>query len=124
MKSHRPIFLDLTAIQFPITAIVSICHRISGVIIFLAIPFLLWLLQLSLIAPETFYDLKYSLPHSSLRWLLWVVMAAVIFHICAGIRHLVMDMGYAESLKAGRQTSMVVFIVAILLTVIAGIYLW
>lgn len=124
MKSHRPIFLDLTAIKFPITAIVSILHRISGVLIFLAIPFLLWLLQLSLIAPETFYDLKYTLPSSSMKWLLWLVISAVVFHICAGIRHLVMDMGFAESLKAGRRSAMAVFIVSIILIVVAGICLW
>lgn len=124
MKSKRPIFLDLTAIRFPIPAIASILHRISGVVIFLAIPFLLWLLQLSLIAPETFYDLKYSLPHSSSKWLLWLVISAVIYHSCAGIRHLVMDIGYGESLKAGRQSAIAVFVVSIVLIVITGIYLW
>ncbi len=58
MNDKRPVNLDLTTIKFPVTAIASITHRITGVAIFVAIPVLLWMLDRSLASPESFADLK------------------------------------------------------------------
>ena len=58
MNDKRPVNLDLSTIKFPVTAIASITHRVTGVAIFLALPILLWMLDRSLASPESFADLK------------------------------------------------------------------
>lgn len=124
MKEQRPVFLDLTKIKFPPPAIVSILHRVSGVLIFLLTPLLLWLLGTSLVSEAQFHHLEEVLVHPWLRFFLWVVISATIFHLIAGIRHLIMDIGYGESLTAGRVTAYIVLILSAVLIILAGIWLW
>ena len=62
-KKQRPVNLDLRTIRFPVTAIASILHRVSGVITFVAVGILLWLLGVSLSSPEGFQTAEYLLEH-------------------------------------------------------------
>lgn len=124
MNRQRPVYLDLTKYKFPNTAIVSILHRISGIIIFLFIPFLLWALDMSLQSGEQFAALLRSLDNIAMKFVLWSLLSAVIFHWVAGIRHLLMDMGFGESHYGGRLGANIVFIVSIVLIILAGIWLW
>ncbi len=124
MKEQRPVFLDLTKIKFPPPAVASILHRISGVIVFLLIPLLLWLLGASLASEAQFQQLQDGLAHPWLRFFVWVTVSGVIYHLLAGIRHLIMDLGYGESIKAGRISATAVIILAAALIILAGIWLW
>ncbi len=125
MKKERPVNLNLLTIHFPIPAIVSILHRISGVILFLFIPFMLWGLNLSLKSESDFNNIYTSLQTSTcLKIMVWVAFAAFIFHFVAGIRHLLMDIHIGDELKSGRLSAYLTFIVSILLMVFAGIWLW
>lgn len=124
MAKQRPVNLNLFTIKFPIPAIVSILHRISGFILFLCIPFLLWLLQISLSSINHFDELQAFLGQPLVTILVWGVLAALFFHLVAGIRHLLMDLGFGESLKAGRFSAWAVVILSIALTLIAGVWLW
>ena len=101
---QRPIYLNLFAFSFPITAIVSILHRLTGLLLFILIPVFLCMLQSAL-----FY--MYVLASFGLSLLVWAALTAVIYHLFAGIRHLCMDLGFAESKKAARVTSFIVLIV-------------
>lgn len=74
-------------------AIISILHRISGVLIFLFIPAMLYILHQSLLSQEQLISLQECLQHPVSKLVIWVLLAAVIFHLLAGIRHLVMDLG-------------------------------
>jgi succinate dehydrogenase / fumarate reductase, cytochrome b subunit len=124
VKVERPIFLNLWRIRFPATAIVSILHRVSGVIIFLGLPFLLYLLSKSLISQERFDQLSTSLTAPGMKFVIWIILSAVVGHFFAGIRHLLMDIGMAESLKAGRVTAWLVLIISFLIIIILGLWLW
>lgn len=125
MYIERPINLDLTRFHFPPMAIVSICHRISGFILFLCIPLMLYLLHQTTLSKASFWDLQQLLIHN--HWLkiaLWIMLSATLFHLFAGIRHLVMDLGFLESVREGRITAYIVFIVSLITIILAGAWIW
>lgn len=124
MKHQRPINLNLFTIRFPIPAIVSILHRISGVILFLLIPFLLWSLSLSLSSPDDFDQLHQFLTTPIMKFILWASISALIYHFVAGIRHLLMDIELGVELKSGRLSAFVTLLISIILIILAGIWLW
>lgn len=124
MKKKRPVYLNLLAIKQPITAIISILHRASGAVLFLLIPFLLWTLAVSLNSPTAFDNLHTTLANPILKFIVWISLAALIYHLLAGIRHLLMDIGLGESLVAARFSAKAVAILALIFIVLAGVWLW
>lgn len=110
--------------RFPITAIASILHRISGVILFLFIPFLLWVLDLSISSQNGFAVLMSHLHHGCVRFFVWLFLSALIYHFLAGIKHLFMDMGYFEKMCSGKAASIVVIILSVILIIALGGWLW
>lgn len=120
----RPINIDVFRYRYPITAIVSVLHRLSGVAIFLLLPFALWMLEQSLASAEQFQQLKIYFTHSWFTFVVWLTLAAVLYHLVAGVRHLLMDMGYGESKRGGQIGSYIVLIIAALLIALAGVWLW
>ncbi len=111
--------------HFPMPAIVSILHRISGVILFLFIPFMLWGLNLSLKSEQDFMDIQSAMSSSNcLKFFIWCGLAAFIFHFIAGIRHLLMDVHIGDALKGGRLSAQITMILSIVLMILAGIWLW
>lgn len=124
MSKQRPKNLNLFTIRFPIPAIISILHRISGVILFLIIPFMLWGLSLSLSSPQDFDDLHLFLLSPLIKFLIWGSLSAFIYHFIAGIRHLLMDVHVGEELKSGRLSAKLTLFISIILIILAGIWLW
>lgn len=124
VNDNRPVNLDLTTIKFPVTALASIAHRISGVVLFLALPLLLWMLDRSLASPQAFADVQELLSSVLAKLVLWGILAALIYHLVAGIRHLFMDMGIGETLEGGRRGAFTVFAVSIILILLAGVWVW
>ena len=120
MNDKRPVNLDLSTIKFPVTAIASITHRVTGVAIFLALPILLWMLDRSLASPESFADLKELMTSPLVKLVVWAILAVLLYHLVAGIRHLVMDAGVGESLKGGRRGAKLVFIISVVLILLVG----
>ena len=99
VNKNRPVNLDIATFRLPITAYVSILHRVSGVAnVFVSLA-LIWLLSQSL-ASEDSYEYVIDL----------------IYHSCAGMRHLIMDMGVGEdSFKSGKISAFVMIAVAMIL---------
>lgn len=124
MKDKRPVNLDLTTIHFPAPAIASILHRLSGVVIFLAIPLLLWTLSLSLTSIETFQKLQLIGTSFICKFILWIILSSLLYHLFAGIRHLLMDMHIGDSLAGGRMGSYIVFVCGIVCAILVGVWLW
>ncbi len=124
MKPQRPIHLNLLKIRFPLPAIVSILHRASGVLMFLFIPLLLWLLSSSLANESAFDHIHQCIRMPMIAFLIWVMLSALWFHLVAGIRHLCMDAGIGESLIGGRIGAYLVLIFSTLGIALAGVWLW
>ncbi len=124
MNNKRPVNLALTTMRFPITAIVSIMHRMSGVVLFISIPCLLWALQQSLSSTDEFDRLHDCLTTPLAKFLIWVVLSALWYHLIAGFRHLLMDWGVGESKAGGTLGARIVLGLAIIAIVGTGIWLW
>ena len=110
MKSNRPVNLSMGQVlavnlRSPV-AIASILHRVSGIIIFLLIPVLLWLLQGSLASPERFaYVHDQIFGNLLVRLVVWAFVAGLIYHLIMGIKHLLGDIGFVEGLQSGRAAA-------------------
>lgn len=124
VNDKRPVNLDLRTIKQPVPAIASIIHRITGILIFIGLPILLWMLDRSLASPESFADLKTCLANPFVSLILWGLLAVLIYHLVAGVRHLLMDMGMGESLEGGRRGAKIVFAVSAVLILLAGGWIW
>ena len=124
MKDNRPVNLSLTAFRWPIPALVSITHRVSGVALYGGILILLWMLQESLASEEGFIATRDVIMDPICKTILWLVLAALAYHTVMGIRHLIMDFGIGESLKGGRNGAIIALIVAVICIVLAGVWVW
>jgi len=111
-------------IKFPITAIISILHRLSGVILFLLIPCILLSLHYSLISPEGFGKVAAFFQNPVAKVVIWLLLASLAHHLFAGFRHLCMDLGWAEGIKAGKITSWLVMTLSFVVFVLIGVWLW
>lgn len=120
----RPKYLNLFQIRMPVPAVVSIMHRASGAVLFLALPLLLWWWQLSLASIDTFSAFQTMVSHWFVKLVLLALLWGYLHHLCAGIRHLVMDLDVATDLPAARLTSWLVLVVSIALTLLTGALLW
>ena len=123
MKDPRPVNLDLFSIRFPLPAITSILHRISGAFLFLATAGLLDLLDLSLNSAAEFAAVQQLLVGLPARLLLWLVLTGLAYHLIAGCRHLLMDMGIGESLRGGVLGAYAVLLLSIAAAVAIGVWL-
>ena len=120
----RPVNLQLTTIRQPLPAIASILHRISGIFIFAGTAVLLWLLATSLSSAQGFADVQQWLDAMWVKLLVWAVVAGLLYHLIAGIRHLLMDMGIGESLEGGRTGATLVIVLSAISIVLAGYWIW
>ncbi|AUV04219.1 succinate dehydrogenase cytochrome b556 subunit [Escherichia coli] len=125
VKKQRPVNLDLTTIRFPVTAIASILHRVSGVITFVAVGILLWLLGLSLSSEEGFQSASAIMSGFFVKFILWGILTALAYHAVGGIRHMLMDFGWLEeTFEAGKRSANVSFAITVVLSLLAGVLVW
>lgn len=124
MSKPRPVNLDIGTFKLPITAYVSILHRLSGVLLFFVIGLLLWLLDFSLSSPEGFASVAEWLSTPLAKIVLWGSLAALAYHLVAGVRHMIMDFGIGESLEGGVLGAKLVIAAAVILILLAGVWIW
>jgi len=124
VNKKRPVNLDIGTIHLPITAYVSILHRISGVILFAVVALFLWMLDASLSSEKDFNSLKECMTSLIPQIVIWLSLAALAYHLVAGLRHIVMDFGFGETLKGGQLGAKIVLILSALLIILAGVWIW
>jgi succinate dehydrogenase / fumarate reductase cytochrome b subunit len=124
VKDTRPVNIDLTTIRFPLTAILSITHRITGVIIFIGVAILLYLLGLSLESEAGFAEAQQLLSSPLAKFVVWGIVSGLLYHLVAGTKHLVMDWGFGETLAGAAIGSRITLVLSTLLIVIAGVWIW
>lgn len=124
MNNKRPVNLDIGTIALPITAYTSILHRASGVFLFVGAAVLLWLLDLSLTDENGFASVKALFDSFICKLIVWAVLSGLIYHVVAGVRHLIMDMGIGESLEGGARGAKLVFVISAVLIVLVGALIW
>lgn len=124
VKNNRPVNLELSTIRFPISAIVSILHRITGVGLFVAMGFVIWALSLSLESQSGFNQVASILNHPLAKFIAWGTLSFIFYHLVAGIKHLFMDAGYFETKETGALASQVTVAIAVIGVLMLGVWLW
>ena len=122
--TNRPIFLDIISIRLPIPGIVSILHRISGVLLFISLPLLLWLLAGTLDNAAAFESYHAFVAHPLVKIGLIGLLWAYLHHFFAGIRFLFLDAHKGLALNTARTTAKTVMALALICTAIVGVWLW
>ena len=125
-KTPRPQFRNLNfplllTYRLPLPGLVSIMHRISGAVLFLALPLLLWLFDLSLMSELSFERLRGIASNFFFKLLLVFLIWGFLHHLVAGIRYLLLDLHIGINLKPARTSAMVVYAVSLPLTLVAAL---
>lgn len=118
MHSTRPVFLDLWRIKLPATGIVSILHRVSGVLMVLAIPAAAILLHLALSGPQGFETATAFLHNGLVRLALLVLAWALLHHLFAGVRYLLLDLGIGLERPVARRSAWTAMVAAVAVLVV------
>jgi succinate dehydrogenase / fumarate reductase, cytochrome b subunit len=124
VKDNRPVNLDFKTLRLPLPAITSILHRISGVIVFGGVFVLLWLLSSSLHSEAGFTDVQNWLATPLVKLIVWGILAGLLYHLIAGVKHLVMDLGIGETLQEANTGAKLVVVISVVAIVLAGVWLW
>jgi len=85
---------------------------------------LLLALDTSLSSPEGFEDVRAHLSSPLAKLVSWALLSALLYHLVAGVRHLIMDTGHGETLEGGKLGSKIVIAVSAVLIVLAGVWIW
>ncbi len=111
-KNGRPVHLNLLQIRLPVPGVMSILHRVSGALLSVAVPFGLYLLDLSLRGPEGYAQAKSLLDHWFAALLLLGVFWGLLHHLFAGIRYLLLDVDVGIEKPVYRQSAWAVLLAA------------
>jgi len=120
LKKKRPKNLDLKTIRLPLPGILSILHRVSGAVLFLLMPVLLWLFESSITSHDAFAVFRGFAANPVVKLVLLGLVWLYMHHFCAGIRYLLLDLHKGIDLESARLSSKIVFAVSIALTLIIG----
>jgi succinate dehydrogenase / fumarate reductase cytochrome b subunit len=118
--SIRPVYLTLFRIHLPLAGWVSILHRVSGAVLFAALPLGVWALSVSLSDEAGFQRMADVLAHPLARLVLLGGVWAFAHHVFAGLRHLALDVHWGMELKQARQSSLAVMLASGLVTLLAA----
>ncbi len=123
-KKQRPLWYNLSPLNLPVPGLVSIFHRVSGALLFLGLLEFLLLLDMSLASESGFTQVGEWLRYPIAKVLVIGSIWAFLHHMCAGIRHLFLDIDIGTSLHAARRSAFAVFIVSLALTASIAVRIW
>ena len=123
-STQRPVFLNLLQIRLPLGGVLSIIHRVSGILLVVAIPVLIYFLQLLNGGEESFAQAQALLQTVSGKIIFSLITWTLIQHSMSGIRHLLMDLDFSYNKHIARTTAMVAFSFSFILIVVTGALIW
>lgn len=115
---------DLVSYRLPLAGLVSILHRVSGAAMFLLLPFVLWVFDASLRSQQGWDSVADVLSAWPLKIVVLGLFWALAHHLCAGIRHVLMEVRHALSKQQGRRYAAVTLTVSLLLTAAFAVHLF
>lgn len=124
LNRERPVALSLLKFHFPITAIASITHRITGVFLVASLLPCLYLLHLSAQSEAGFVHAGELLRHPLLAFFWALVAGSYAYHLMGGLRHLLLDMGIGDTLRAARISAWLVLALGEICTFAALLWLY
>lgn len=120
LSDNRPVYLNLFQLHLPITGWVSILHRLSGALLFLLLPLMVWSFALALSNEAGFARVTAYLATPFAKLVMLVLIAGCAQHFFAGLRHLAMDAHLGVSLKSARLSSLIVLLATGAVVVLAA----
>lgn len=128
-KKERPEFrnihvTDLMKYRMPLASHVSILHRVSGGLMFLLLPFVLYLLQESLRSEYTFAHFMIIASHPFAKLVMLALVWGYAHHFCAGIRHLIMDTHVGLDKDSARKSAATVLVISLIVTALVALKLF
>jgi succinate dehydrogenase / fumarate reductase cytochrome b subunit len=117
---RRPVFFDLLHIQMPVGALTSITHRVTGVLLALAVPFTIYLLDLSLQGSNEYAHVIALFDKWFVKWGLILLIWSLAHHLLAGIRHLLSDIDVGSLLPAARRSAWIVNLTGVAIALLAA----
>ncbi len=126
MKTSRPVSLTLNPFKFswPFTALASIVHRITGAALFIMLLDGLYLLQMALSSPQGFAEAQQWLAVPWVKVFVFLTLIGLLYHILAGIKHMLLDFHIGDTYAAAKLASQVVVVLTIVAMVPLGAWLW
>jgi succinate dehydrogenase / fumarate reductase cytochrome b subunit len=130
--TERPVYRNIHVTQIvgyrlPLAGIVSILHRISGALMFLLLPLVIWLFDTSISSEVSFERFRSAfvagigfVPGGLVKLVVLALIWAYLHHLIAGVRHLWMDMVHAVSIQQGRTSAVVTLFLSLALTLVLG----
>ncbi|MDZ4255888.1 MAG: succinate dehydrogenase, cytochrome b556 subunit [Sulfuritalea sp.] len=124
MTKQRPKYLALHEIRLPLAGFASILHRVSGAGLFLMLPLLIWLLQLSLGSTQRSAELFAAMTGNWLvKLILLGLLWAFLHHFCMGIRILLIDIHVGVEKQQAHSSAVAVMVISLALTLVFGLKL-
>lgn len=125
MKKERPVNLAINTIALPATAYASILHRVSGVIVWVAMLVAIVISYFAL-KSETNFDEVSSVLESYFiaKFVVWGFLTALGYYCAGTVKHIIQDFGYCEELKSGKVISLAAITVGILFSLLAMWWIW
>ena len=129
VKKDKPVFRNIGLAQLihyrlPWAGKVSILHRISGAVLFLMLPFLLYLLDLSLASELSYQQFQAITGHVLVKIICLGLIWCFLHHFCAGIRYLLLDLEIGVEKNEANRSAIIVFILGVALTAVVGLKLF
>jgi len=123
-KRRRPLWFNLSPLNLPVPGLVSIFHRVSGIVLFLGLIGFLYLLDLSLASESGYAQAAAILSKPVWKLLAIASIWGLLHHMCAGVRHLFLDIDMGTSLHVARRSAFAVFIVSLLMAASIAVRIW
>ena len=116
--TKRPKNLNLLTVKFPMSAIMSVGHRAAGVFLFLLIPYVLYLLQLSLHNEADFLSVKAQLQNPLFKLFSFIVLWSLVHHLLAGIRYFLLDFDVGIEKQIAQKSALMVMVAGFVISLI------
>ena len=124
-KDTRPVNLEITTMHLPITGVVSILHRISGVAIFFTFLSFVWILDRSLTSESSFQELVLQLDKPLFKTFIILTLSGFLYHLLAGIKHLLANIfGIGETLKSAELLSWITLLLFLFSVLFLVLLIW
>lgn len=126
MTAERPVSLSLPGLfaAMPVTAVASILHRISGIVLFAGVLYLCYLLDLALAGEGGFARAAAVAATPAGALALWAILVALAYHLLAGVKHLLLDFHVGDTLRAARAGSWITILLTLVAAAAAALWLW
>lgn len=123
---QRPINLNPIelGLKLPAAGVVSLLHRVSGIILFLSIPLVIFILDISLRSEVAFADAYRFMGYPIVKIICFILVWAIAHHVVAGIRFLLLDMHWGLDKPYPKLTAYATLAISIVFTIIVGVKLW